>query len=48
MEEVKAHVHKEENQMFPRFRALAKRIQIERLSRELRVGKEADHKKAAA
>ena len=47
-EEIKQHVHKEENQMFPRFRALAKKIQVDRLNRELKMSKVSEQKKEAA
>jgi len=48
MEEVKQHVNMEENKMFPRYRALAKKIQIDRLNRDLRMSKESEQKKEAA
>ncbi|CAM6053772.1 unnamed protein product [Sphagnum tenellum] len=47
-EEIKQHVNKEENQMFPRFRALAKKIQIDRVNRDLKFGKFSEPKKEAA
>jgi hemerythrin superfamily protein len=48
MDEVKQHVNMEENQMFPRYRMLAKKIQIDRLNRDLRASKDLDMEKEAA
>ncbi|MEO5969846.1 MAG: hemerythrin domain-containing protein [Bdellovibrionia bacterium] len=45
MEEVKQHVNMEENQMFPRYRMLAKKTQIDRLNRDLRANKELEWRK---